>query len=126
MSDLGNNTGDRYQEDPRFLNARREAWMILGLWLVAFVWTVSYCYLFGYLSHPPSANATGGDIARVVGELESFNREPTSLRMYFGIPDWVFWGIAVPWVLCIAASFAFCLLIYREDELGDGADEDEI
>ena len=34
--------------DPVFRNARREALFILGLYAVALVYTVTYCYLNGY------------------------------------------------------------------------------
>ena len=34
--------------DPTFVNARREAWLILCAWVVCLIWTVGYCAFAGY------------------------------------------------------------------------------
>jgi hypothetical protein len=61
--------------DPVFVNSRREALIILGLFAVALIYTVTYCYLCGY------------------------NRAVESIETYWGIPDWVFWGVFAPWAV---------------------------
>ena len=75
-------------EDPVVRAARREALMALAMWVAAMTYTLTYCYLNGY------------------------GRTVDSLTFVLWFPDWVFWGIVVPWSICILAStvFAFCIL----------------
>ena len=45
-----------------------------------------------------------------------------------GIPAWVFWGVAVPWLAADVFIVVFCFAIMTDDDLGDvqeGADLDE-
>jgi hypothetical protein len=81
-------------EDPVLVNSRREAAIVLVIWATACTYTVGYCAAFGY------------------------DREPSSLRFVFGIPDWVFWGIVVPWATCSVLSFWVANFVIRDDDLG--------
>ena len=101
-------------------HARREARIILSCWVVSLVYTVSYCYLFGYFSHEPSGTSTGPDVAFALGGLAPFNRQVESLRtpLGLGVPDWVFFGIVLPWLGCIGLTLWFCFRCFREDDLG--------
>lgn len=81
-------------EDPVLKSSRREAIVVFLIWLVACVYTVGYCYRFGY------------------------HREPDSLRYVAGLPDWVFWGILVPWTLCSLTSFWVSNFLIADDDLG--------
>lgn len=92
--------------DPVFLHSRREAVIIFGVWIVALVWAVPYCYLNGYLDSG----------ARV---------DPESLRTVWGIPSWVFWGIAVPWLAADVFTIWFCFCYMQDDDLGEERDEGE-
>lgn len=73
----GDPAADRV-EDPVVRSARREALTVLGVWLVALAWTVGYCTARGY------------------------SPETATTRFVLGLPEWVFWGIVVPWFACIA------------------------
>jgi hypothetical protein len=108
-------------EDPVFLNSLREAKLIISIWAVAMLYTCSYCYLYGYQSHPSDPAAIGPAVSSWVGPLKSFDRDPTTLTTPFGlgIPDWVFYGVAAPWLVCLLATFGFCLFIFKEDDLGN-------
>src|SRR5436190_245347 len=64
-------------------SARREAIVAVLIWLAAMTYTVTYCYLNGY------------------------HRSPESLTFVLGFPDWVFWGIFVPWSVCVVLSFYY-------------------
>ena len=110
---------DALVEDPIYLHTRREAKIILSIWLIALIYTCTYCYLFGYATHPSDPAATGPAISTWVGPLESFDREPDSITtpLGLGIPDWVFYGVALPWVICILLSVFFCLFVFEEDDL---------
>lgn len=84
------------QLDPVFVHARREAFVILGLFCAAFVWTVSWCYLAGY-DYP-----AGEPVATVLG-----------------IPSWALWGIAMPWLVVDVFTVWFCLRSMKDDPLED-------
>lgn len=105
--------------DPLFLHSLREARFILGLWACCFVYTVVYCYAGGYLSHEPSSDAWPIAIGEVVGPLDSFQRDPDFLTypLGLGIPDWVFYGVVVPWGVCIVLTFWYAFFLYAEDDL---------
>ena len=111
-------------DDPVYRNSLREAKIILAVWAVALLYTCTYCYLYGYLSHPSDPAATGPAISSWFGPLKSFDRDPASLTtpLGLGIPDWVFYGVGVPWIICSLVTFWFCLFVFKEDELGDEQD----
>jgi hypothetical protein len=111
---------DPSQDDPVYLNCRREAIFILALWACCFVYTVGFCYLTGYASHEPTPQSTGPALGAMVGSLHDFDRTPESLRspLGLGIPDWVFYGVVMPWLTCIVLTFLFCLFVFKEDDLG--------
>ena len=81
--------------DPVFVNSRREALIILSLYATALVYTVTYCYLFGY------------------------HRPVESIETYWGIPDWVFWGIVAPWTVCTIIITWFVFGYMADDDLGE-------
>ncbi len=89
----------RCPEDPVVTAARREASLALGMWLAAMLYTVTYCYLHGY------------------------GRDVESLSFVLWFPDWVFWGIVVPWGLCILASIVFAWRVMGDESLGEEIDE---
>jgi len=86
-------------EDPVLRSSRREALLVLCVWLVALTYTVTYCYLYGY------------------------NRPLASLTFVLGFPDWVFWGILVPWGACLVFSWVFCTFFMRDEDLGEDTEE---
>ncbi len=91
-------------EDPLVRSARREAVVVLVAWICALAYTVTYCSLNGY-------GRSWEDI--------------TWVHLVGGIafPDWVFWGIVVPWTVCTLFSFWFSFGFMRDDDLGEEADE---
>ena len=82
-------------DDPVFLHSRREMFLILGVWLVCFLWVVPYCYIYGYRP------------------IES----PDQLTTVLGMPSWVVWGVAVPWLLADIATIAICTFVMKDDTL---------
>jgi hypothetical protein len=89
-------------EDPVVTSARREASIALGTWLAAMLYTVTYCYLNGY------------------------GRDVESLTFVLWFPDWVFWGIVVPWGICILFSTWFAFRIMGDEPLGEAVDDDHL
>ena len=82
------------KDDPVLISARREAVVVLVLWVAALCYTITYCYLHGY------------------------NRSLESLTFVMGIPDWVFWGIVTPWMACLAACWFFSYVLMADADLG--------
>lgn len=92
--------------DPVFLNARREAVIIFSVWVLALVWAVPFCYLNGY--------------------IDDF--DPDNFSTIWGVPTWLFWGIAVPWLAADLFTAWFCFCYMSDDDLGEaheGADVEE-
>jgi hypothetical protein len=83
-------------------NARREALVIMIVWALALVWSCLVSYFFGY------------------------SRPPTDIGLILGMPDWVFWGIFLPWALCLAFSVWFCFRFMADDDLGADPPENQV
>ncbi|MCA9263474.1 MAG: hypothetical protein KDA60_06475 [Planctomycetales bacterium] len=103
-----------------YRHSLREAIVILLAWLLCLVYTTAFCYMRGYSAHQYRV-AQKYHVDDMVGPLDNWNRTPESLATPggLGIPDWVLWGVIVPWGLCILFTIWFCLFFFREDELGD-------
>ena len=91
--------------DPDFLRARREAWWILAIWLACMIWTLGYCGLRGY------------DV------------DAASLKLVFGMPSWIFWGVALPWFMATLVSIVFAARVMHDHPLdeveGEGSTDDD-
>ena len=84
--------------DPTFLQARREAVLVLLAFLFWLCWTVGACWRLGYRS------------------------PQEQIELILGFPSWVFWGVLVPWIAATVFSVAFALRHIADDALGDSAD----
>ena len=89
----------RPAEDPLLISARREAIVVFALFAAAMLYSVLYSYWHGY------------------------DRDLDSLKFVFGFPDWVFWGVVVPWGTATIVSFLFGALFMRDERLGDDPEE---
>lgn len=69
--------------------------MVVVLWAVALAYKLLYCSRFAY------------------------RRSPETLTFVLGFPDWVFWGVLVPWGGSVLLTAAFALFFMRDGELGD-------
>jgi uncharacterized membrane protein YhdT len=90
------------REDPVLTSARREALLVFAIWLAACVYSVGFCYRFGYW------------------------RDAATLTYVLGFPDWVFWGVIVPWALCTGLCFVLSYFVIRDDDLGEEQAEEEL
>lgn len=72
--------------------------MAFGLWLAAMVYTIAYCHFNGY------------------------GRDAESLTFVLWFPDWVFWGVIVPWTVCLLFSLVFAFRIMGDEPLGEEVD----
>jgi hypothetical protein len=82
------------KEQQLLRNARREGLLIMAVWVVCLIWSLTVGYFFGY------------------------RRPPAEMSFILGIPDWVFWSVVLPWTLCLAFSAWFCFLFMVDDDLG--------
>ncbi|MGC3966979.1 MAG: DUF997 family protein [Pirellulales bacterium] len=92
------------QEDPIVRSSRREAVATVVIWFAALCWSVGYCYAHGY-NRPLDASLEG-------------------MTFYFGWPDWVFFGIVVPWGSCVIVSTLFAFVFMQDAPLGEDRDDD--
>jgi hypothetical protein len=79
--------------DKLLVTARREAALVLVVWVLALTYTVSVSYFWGY------------------------RRAIDDLRFVLGIPDWVFWGIVVPWFACLGFNFWFSFWFMQDGDI---------
>lgn len=100
-----------------YRHSRREALFVAGVWTVAMLWTVGYCYLFGYQHDEKS-------LAVQLGLTQpNLQRTPD---IVLGFPDWIFFGIIVPWVISTIFTIWFGIKGMADDDLGvEAADEAE-
>ena len=99
-----------------YRNSLREMRFVTILWFLAFAWTLSYCYLNGY-QHAPDAWVVKSGLATP--------RTPQNLKLVFGMPDWVAYGILAPWLACSAITVVFGKYCMRDDDLGVDKEEDD-
>jgi len=88
-------------ENSLLQGARREALVVLAWWLTTFVYTVGYCYRNGY------------------------DRPIEDLTFVCGFPDWIFWGVVVPWVVCFLFSIWFAFFFMKDVSMGEDGQEAE-
>ena len=93
--------------DPVFVHSRRESVVLLVGFAVFFIWSVGVSYLLGYGA--TDVGAGGGEV----------------VRMVLGMPHWVFWGVAAPWMGANVFTFWFCLCYMADDPLGEALDEQQ-
>mgnify|MGYP002819878862 CR=1 FL=1 len=87
-----NGTSQNQAEANSLRQSRRELRFILLTWLGCGVWVIGYCYLKGY------------------------HLKPEEVSTVFGFPGWVFWGVALPWLVANAVTFWFCQRVLKNEE----------
>lgn len=85
-------------KEPILKTARREMFAAAGIWLAALVWSVGYCAKYGY------------------------HLKAEDLKFVLGFPDWIFWGVVLPWGLCTLISGAFAFGFMQDADLGETED----
>ena len=97
-----------------FRNACREGRIVAVLWAVNLCWTVGYTYLRGY-QHTADAFVVRAGLADVWS--------PERFTQTAGFPDWILYGVVVPWVVMVTVSILFASLVMADDDLGVEAAE---
>jgi hypothetical protein len=89
-------------EDPVLTSSRREALITFTIWLVACIYSISVCYNYGY------------------------NRDVATLTYIFGFPDWIFYGVVLPWSVCTVLCFLMAYFVIADGELGEEQLEEQL
>lgn len=103
-AEMPNSQGEYH---PAFIHGRREMIFILVVWVVALLWVVPYCYWQGFV-HDPA------------------NFDPEQLETVLGMPAWVVWGIAVPWLAANLITIVFCFGFMTDDDLGEANEGEDL
>ena len=48
--------------------------------------------------------------------FEAYGQDHEDVKITFGMPSWVFWGIAVPWICSIIYTIYFSLFVMKDNE----------
>jgi len=83
-------------------SARREALLVFAIWIGACLWVLSVSFQYGY------------------------ERDAATLTYVLGFPDWVFWGVVVPWSVCTLLCFVLASFVIRDEDLGEEQAEEEL
>ena len=89
-------------EDPILISSRREALLVFLIWLLAASYSIGVCYVWGY------------------------GRDASTLTYVLGFPDWIFWGVVVPWSVCTLICFVMANYVIADDDLGEEQAEAEL
>jgi len=94
-------------------NAYRELAVCGVVFVVALAWTLGVYYLLGYRHGPDDWLVRQG-----------WARHPEApLAVAFGVPDWVAYGIVLPWLLITAFTVVYVLWWMPDDDLGEDREE---
>lgn len=93
-------------EDPVVTASRREAVAVLSGVAIALGYTIITCYRMGY---GPGSH------------------ELKFVHLFGGVafPEWVFWGIVVPWITCFVIGSVFSFFVMKDADLGEELEEDD-
>ena len=72
------------------------------IWLTACVYSISVCYSQGY------------------------NRDASTLTYVLGFPDWIFWGVVVPWSVCTGLCLILAYFVITDEDLGEEQVEEQL
>jgi hypothetical protein len=88
--------GDQGRKEQTLLrNARKEGTIIMAFWALCLTWSVGAGYFLGY------------------------RRPAEAMTLIFGIPDWVFWSVFLPWGIALLFGGWFCFGYMADDDLGE-------
>jgi len=104
MTDSSEDRSLDSQWDPVYLHARKEAALILGIWLLALLWTLPFSYFNGFESQVAIEDVT----------------------FLWGMPRWVFFGIGCPWMVANILTIWFCFFYFSVDDLEPPVDRTEL
>ena len=91
---------DDYEPDPVFVNSWRETVVIISLFLFFMFWTVCVSFFLGL-------------------EKNYLPEDGSPIQLILGMPNWVFWGVFIPWMVVNLIGVWFCFGFMKDDDLGE-------
>ncbi len=91
--------------------------VILLLFSVFCGWSISVSYLAGYDSGEVAVGTIQSNmIHQSENNLDGLTvvSQPKA-RIILGMPAWVFWGVALPWIVVDIVAFWFCFRFMKSD-----------
>lgn len=88
---------DSQTDDPLLRSSRREALVTIIVFVIAISYTVGYCTLHGYKT------------------------SEEELQLVWGIPDWIMWGVLLPWGVCTLFHCWFSTFIMQDHPLEEAS-----
>lgn len=83
------------------------------VWIVAMIWTLGVYVLIGYRHAPDHWLVTSG-----------WARSPDApVPIVLGMPEWVAYGVVLPWVTISIFTVLYALFWMHDDDLGDDPEE---
>ena len=92
---------NRMRFDPVYVHASREAIVLLVAFALFLVWTLSVCVWLGY------------------------RESDAPVPLTWGMPSWVFWGVAIPWLAANIFTVSFAVWM-KDDPLEHAETENEM
>lgn len=94
-------------------HAYQELTLCVIVWLIGMVWTLGVYFLLGYRFASDHWLVTSG-----------WARHPEApLTVVFGMPDWVAYGVVLPWVVISLFTVIYALYLMPDDDLGHDPEE---
>ncbi|MCA9156369.1 MAG: hypothetical protein R3C99_20220 [Pirellulaceae bacterium] len=91
--------------DPVYLHSLRELFVIVILFTIFLIWSITTCYIVGY-AEPGT--------------------EPASTPLWLGMPAWAFFGVFLPWVVVDVVAVWFCFFFMQNDDLGEAHEGEDL
>ncbi len=93
-SDTGVESETTDPESQHLRQCFREGRVAVGLWLAGLVWTLVVVIGWGYVP---------------------VDQRPDQPTLVLGMPAWVAWGLFLPWLVEIAATWWFAMCVLQDD-----------
>jgi hypothetical protein len=86
-----------------FRQSKRELFVMLAVWGVAFVWVIGYCSTHAYAA-----------------------ADEKPLRLVWGIPAWAFYGWVLPLLAANGFTLWFCLKFMQDEPMEELPEEEDV
>lgn len=55
-------------------------------------------------------------VSCVISYLMGYSRSPEDIKLILGFPDWIFFGVLLPWILIVLFTIFYSLTLMKGDE----------
>ena len=86
-------TSSKANYSPFYLQSLKELWVLIVGFSFFLAWSTIACYTIGYRAP-----------------------EVVAAEITFGVPSWIFWGIALPWTAASLFTIWYALFFIQDDD----------